>query len=411
MTTDRGRRTNIVIVGGGFAGLEAAFTLKSLMGSAAGITLIDRSPYHSFIPSIHEIISGKVEPEQIRIPLRVMLGPAGIDFIQEEVQDLDRGRHQVRTESTVLDYDYLVLGIGAENNFFDIPGAAELAYRFRSSGEAERIRRDLLRVMADESCTYTVMIAGGGTEGVEVAGEVVDAVEQGCGSDALRSGHITIELIEGQDRLLPGFADRVRDFAGDHLRKRGVKLATGSRIIEVRKDSVVLDGGTVRTVSLLIWTGGIQPSKLINTLSLPKDPSGWLKVNEHLQVFDDDRVYGIGDAVSVYHGEEPLRIARLAYHAQDQARIAALNIANHLTGHGLASYVPKTKPQLISMGKSMGLYVEGDEFHSGAWVVSLKKGIEKQHLLAYLSKPVSSSLWAKVPGSELLNRLWLRRTV
>jgi NADH dehydrogenase len=411
MEIDNSRRTNIVIVGGGFAGLEAVFTLKGLLGSAAGITLIDRSPYHHFIPSIHEIISGKVEPQQIRIPLRVMLGPAGIDFLQEEVLDLDRGRHQVRTESTVLDYDYLVLGLGAENNFFDIPGAAELAYRFRSSEDAVRIRRELLRIMADEPCAYTVMIAGGGTEGVEIAGEVVDAVEQGCGSDALRSGRITIELVEGQDRLLPGFSDQVRDFAGDYLMKRGVKLTMGSRIIGVHKNSVELHGGAVRNVSLLIWTGGIQPPKLICTLSLPKDPSGWLKVNDRLQVFDDDRVYGIGDAVTIYRGEEPMRIARLAYHAQDQARIAALNIANHLAGRNLLSYAPKSKPQLVSVGKNMGLYIEGDEFRTGAWVVSLKKGIEKQHLLAYLSKPVASTLWSKVPGSEFLNRLWLRRRV
>jgi len=411
MATDRSEKTKIVILGGGFAGLEAAFTLKGLLGSSAGITLIDRSPYHYFIPSIHEIISGKVEAQQIRIPLRTMLAPAGVDFLQEEVLALDSGGHQVSTETAVLDYDYLVLGIGAENNFFNIPGAAERAYRFRSAENAERIRRELARIMADESCAYTVMIAGGGTEGVEVAGEVVDAVEKGCGRDTLLSGRVTIELIEGQDRLLPGFPDRVRGFAGEYLMKRGVTLTTGSRIIEVRQDSVVLDGGAIRPMSLLIWTGGIQPPKLITTLSLPKDPSGWLKVNEHLQAFDDDRVYGVGDAISCYHGEEPLRIARLAYHAQDQARIAALNIANHLEGRGLASYAPKNKPQLVSLGREMGLYIEGDEFHTGAWVVSLKKGIEKQHLLAYLTKPVSGALWSKVPGSELLNRLWLQRAV
>ncbi len=401
----------MVIIGGGFAGLEAAFTLKGLLEPAAGITLIDRNACHTFIPSIHEIISGKVEPQQLRIPLRVMLGPAGIDFIQEEVLGLDRERRQVSTNSTVLDYDYLVLGVGAENNFFNIPGAAELAYRFRSSEDAERIRQELSRIMADESCAYTVMIAGGGTEGAEVAGEAVDAIENGCGRDALLSGRITVELIEGQDRLLPGFPGRVRDFAGDYLRKRGVRLTTGSRIIEVRKDSVVLDGNAVRSASLLIWTGGIQPPKLIRALSLPKDPSGWLRVNERLQVFDDDRAYGIGDAISIYRGEKSLPVARLAYHAQDQARIAAFNIANHLAGRGLASYAPKSKPQLISMGRDMGLYVEGDEFHSGAWVVSLKKGIEKRHLLAYLTKPLSQTLWSKVPGSEFLNRRWLRRTL
>ncbi len=410
MTTVRDKGTDVVVIGGGFGGLEAAFTLKGLLGSAARITLIDRSPYHYFIPSIHEIISGRVEPSQIRIPLRAMLGPAGIDFLQNDVLALDRGLRQIRTATTALHYDHLVLAIGAENNFFGIPGAAERAYRFRSSDDAERIRSELARIMADETCAYTVMIAGGGTEGVEVAGEVVDAVLRGCGRDALRSGRITIELIEAQDRLLPGFPDRVRDFAGAYLMKQDVKLTTGSRITGVGKDNVELEGGAVRAVSLLIWTGGIQPPGLIRTLALPKDPSGWLKVNERLQIIGDDRVYGIGDAVTVSRGEELLRIARLAYHAQDQARIAALNITNQLAGRGLEPYAPKSKPQLLSIGRDMGLYIEGAEFRAGAWVVSLKKGIEKQHLLAYLTKPVSSTLWSKFPGSELLNRLWLQRT-
>jgi len=401
----------LVIVGGGFAGIEAAFTLRELLGSAVRITLIDRSPYHYFIPSIHEIISGKVEPQQIRIPLRTMLVPAGIDCIQEEVLDLDRGQRRIIADKSVLAYDYLVLCIGAENNFFNIPGAAELACRFRSADDAEQIRARLAHIMQDEACSYTVMIAGGGTEGVEVVGEVIDAVENGCGSDAIKTGRITIELIEAQDRPLPGFPDKVRDFAGDYLGKRGVTLTTGSRIAEVRKDSVLLDNGAIRPVSLLIWTGGIQPPKLVGTLSLPKDPSGWLKVNEHLQVFDDDRIYGIGDAVSIYEGKEPMRIARLAYHAEDQAHIAALNIAGQLNNRPLIPYVPKLKPQLVSLGRDMGLYIEGNEFRSGAWVVMVKKAIEKKHLLANLSRPLASALWSKLPGAGLVNRLRLERKV
>ena len=404
-------RKQLVIVGGGFAGLEAAFTLKELLGSAVRIALIDRSPYHYFIPSIHEIISGKVEPQQIRIPLSAMLGPTGIDCIQDEVLDLDRGQRRIITNKSVLAYDYLVLGLGAENNFFSIPGAAELACRFRSAVDAEQIRAGLARIMEDEACSYTVMIAGGGTEGVEVVGEVVDAVEKGCGSDALKTGRITIELIEAQDRPLPGFPDKLRDFAGDYLRKRSVRLTTGSRIAEVEKESVLLDSGAIRPVSLLIWTGGIQPPKLVGTLSLPKDPSGWLKVNEHLQAFDDDRVYGIGDAVSIYEGKEPMHIARLAHHAQDQAHIAALNIAGQLNDRPLVPYVPKLKPQLVSLGRDMGLNIEGNEFRSGAWVVTLKKAIEKKHLLANLSRPISSALWSKLPGAAFVNRLRLERTV
>jgi NADH dehydrogenase FAD-containing subunit len=183
---------------------------------------------------------------------------------------------------------------------------------------------------------------------------------------------------------------------------------TGNAIVEVRKESVVLERGEQREASVLVWTGGIQPAKMIRDLPLQKDPRGWLKVTDRLQSPDDDRIFGIGDAVSIYTEEGPLSLQRLAYHAQDQARIAALNIDNHISGRGLVAYLPKSRPQLISLGKEMGIFSQGDRVYSGMWVVGLKKAVERKHIMGCLTRPVSTALRSRIPGAGLVQRLRMR---
>jgi NADH dehydrogenase len=399
---------HIAIVGGGFGGLETAFSLRNLLGSSSEITLIDRHGYHSFIPSIHEIIAGKVRPEAIRIPLAVVLKPAGINFIQDEVLSVDPVKREVIARGSTLRYDYLVLSSGAENNFYGVPGVEELSYRFRTPGDAERIRADLETLLADPGRRFSIVLAGGGTEGVEVAGELIDAIKEHGREDNLASGSISVELIESRDHLLPGFPLKAREFVDNYLSRRGVKLIFGSPIAEARKDRVVLASGKEREMSMLLWTGGIQPIRLIRELPLPKDSTGWLKVTDRLYSPDDDRIYGIGDAITIIKFGSPVPLPRLAYLAQDQARVASLNISASITGQDLVAYEPKFRPQLISLGKNMGILVDGERFFSGSWVVTLKKAIERKHLMTCLTKPLTSALAARIPGAAILHRLWRR---
>ena len=399
---------HIVIVGGGFGGLEAAFSLRNLLRSPIEITLIDRLGYHSFIPSIHEIIAGKVRPEAIRIPLAVVLKPAGINFMQDEVLSVDPGKREVIARDSTLRYDYLVLSSGAENNFYGVPGVEELSYRFRTPGDAERIRADLEVLLADPGRRFSIVLAGGGTEGVEVAGELIDAIKDHGSENDLASGRISVELIESREHLLPGFPLKAREFVDDYLSHRGVRLIFGSAIAEARKDRVILASGKDREMSMLLWTGGIQPTRMIRELPLPKDSAGWFKVTDQLHSPDDERVYGIGDAITIHKFGNPVQVPRLAYLATDQARIASLNISSSISGLDLVSYEPKLEPQLISLGRDMGILVEGERFFSGSWVVTLKKAIERKHLMTYLTKPVTSALAARIPGAGILQRLWWR---
>ena len=398
---------NVVIIGGGFGGLETALSLKSLLFSTVRITLIDRAEYHSFIPSIHEVISGTVLARDIQIPLALILDSAGIDFVHDEVLSIDLKSRKVLTSSQILDYDYLVLSSGAENNFYHIPGAETYSHRVRSPEDAERIYADLCALLSDRKQVCSVIIAGGGPEGIEVAGEVLDLLQRrGYGHD-LGSATVSLKLIHGQENLLPGFPAKAQEFSREYLSKKGITVVKGQRIVEVKKDSLILDSGMKHDLSMLIWTGGIRPTRLIQELPLKKDPNGWLKVTDRLNCPDNEYVYGVGDVISIYVQDEPISLMRLAYHALDQALIVSMNIFSQLRGWKLVGYSPKDRPQLVSLGKEMGICTRKDRVMSGQWVVLLKKVVQARHLMTYLTKPGLSTITSKIPGQEFLHLLRL----
>lgn len=399
--------TRVVIIGGGFGGLEAAFSLKSLLSRPFGITLIDRSPCHSFVPSIHLIISGKIIPSQIQVPFSAVLPPAGIRFFQDEVCSVDRDKSQVRCASAVYSYDYLVLCPGAENNYCDIPGAEEFSSRFRTPHDAERIRQKLLSLLEDNQGQCSIVVAGGGTKGVEIIGEIADLIGAEGREDEVKSGRVTLTLVEGKNRLLPAFPSAVQKIAEEYLVEQGVCLLAGDGISAVKSGQVVLASGRVCKASLLIWSGGIQPSKLVRGLALPKDEEGWIKVSDRLHLPGDETIYGLGDAVTIHSEEGAFPLWRLAHHAEDQARIAALNIHASIETGRQIRYIPRNKPQLISIG-NFGIVSSGGSVYSGAWAVSLKKAVERRHLIATLARPASSALWRRVPGSSIAQRLRTR---
>lgn len=401
-------RTNIVIVGGGFSGLEAAFSLKSLVGDACVITLLDRKEYHSFIPSIHEISSGKITARRIQIPLETVLAPAGIRFVPGEAVGIDHANRRVTSAAGSLDYDYLVVAAGAENNFFGVPGAEEHAFRFRSPDDAVRIHEHLALLLAQERNDVHLVLAGGGTEGVEVAGEFLDLIKDSGRAEDLARGKVTISLVEAREQILPGFPPAARTFAENYLREQGVTIIVGQRITAVRERSVVLATGAELPRSLLVWTGGIKPSRLIDGLGLPKDGAGWLIVTDCLHSPADNRVYGVGDIVTIEGTEGTLLLQRLAYHAQDQAVAAGINISYDLRGKALMHYEPRYKPTLVSIGRDMGIYTRGDAFKAGRWVVGMKKVVERMHLMSCLTRPLVSGVSRKIPGSDIFKRLGLK---
>ncbi len=391
----------IVIVGSGFGGLETALSVKSLCRAAAEITVIDRSPVQSYLPSIHEVISGKVSPGEIQVPLAPIFEAAGITFIQDEVGALEPEARQVVTGTGPQGYDDLVLAVGARVNFYNIPGAAEHAYAFRNPEQAEGIGKEVRRVLADEKRSARITIAGGGLEGVEIAGELLDMIDDARKQEDLSSGKITIELIESADRLLHDCNEKVQDFVETYLQEKGIGILTGNKIERVEKDRVILDSGESRSMSMLIWTGGIQPMPWIQESTLEKDSQGWIKVTRALHTPRDEHMYSLGDTVTIVTEKGPLALPRVASHTLDQAAVVALNLYYDLMGHRKIGYYPKVKPQLISLGRNMGILTEQEIFIASPWAARLKKGVEKTHMMTYRRKPYMAAFSGKLPGAEL----------
>jgi NADH dehydrogenase len=396
-------KRKVVIVGGGFGGLVTGMTLIELLKSDIDITLIDKIGVHSYRPSIHEIISGKIKAKDIEIPLRVMLKQTDIRLIQDEVVSVDSKKRIVETFDHALKYDYLVLCCGATNNLYGVEGAKEYAYLFRTPEDAEKINTNLNHLLADRKHKCNIIILGGGTEGVEVAGELIDLIKKSNYRDDFSSVRITVKLVHGKDRILPEFTPQAQEFVTKYLLKKGINIITNNRITKVLKNKVELKSGKHLNMSILIWTGGIKPAKLIQEINLSKDPNGWLKVTEQLHSPDDKRVFGVGDIMNIYSKGKYFNLPRLAYHAQDQALVAGMNIYYQIKGKKLIPYYPKQKPQLISIGEEMGILTQGGYFTSGQWVVLAKKIVERYHLISCFTKPILSPLTTTIPGTEFIN--------
>ena len=394
----------IVIIGGGFGGLEAAMTLAGRLRGKASLTLIDRNAVHTFSPSIHEVVSGKTTTGEIQLSLQAVLEPAGVAFLQEAVRSIRPEQRTVDTAARQVVYDYLVIAAGAESNTPGLPGADAGAFTFRSPVQAERIQTELDRLLLEQG-RVRIVLAGGGTEGVEVGGEIADRIDsRGRGKD-LEEGEVSVSIIEGQPRLLPCFPSGVGEFAGQYLKGRGVTVLTGERIAALEPGQVTLQSGRSLRSDLLIWTGGIRPSALIRNLSLAKDRNGWLLVDEMLRCRDDARIFGVGDAVSIRGPEGTVPVPRLAYHALDQAAVAGGNIASAVAGGEMQKYRPRQRRQLISLGRNMGISATAEGFVTGAWVVGLKKAVERAHLLGYLGRPLVNGILSRIPGAGILDRL------
>lgn len=394
-------KKRILIVGAGFGGLETALSVKSLCRGTAEIAVIDRSSVQSYLPSIHEVISGKVRPGEIQLPLAPILQAAGITFIQDEVAALEPEGCKVHTGAGTEAYDYLVLAVGARVNFYNIPGAADYAYAFRNPEQAERIGKEVRRILTDKKDSTRIVIAGGGLEGVEIAGELLDMINDAHMQEELASEKITIEVIESAARLLHDCNEKVQDFVEAYLEEKGITILTGNKIERVESNRIILDSGETRKISLLIWTGGIQPMPWIQELPLEKDNQGWVKVTRKLHTPRDDRIYGLGDTVTIVTDKGPLALARVASHTLDQAAVVALNLYYDLRGYRTIGYYPKFKPQLVSLGRDMGILAERELFIASRWAARLKKGVEKTHMMTYRNKPYTAAFWAKLPGPEL----------
>jgi len=302
------RLPHVVIVGGGFAGLNAA---QALRGARAEVTLIDRRNFHLFQPLLYQVATAGLSPADIASPLRhVLRDQANCRVVLAEPSAVDLAKQHVLFEQGVaIGYNYLVLAAGATHSYFGHDDWEEIAPGLKTVEDATEIRRRIL--LAFESAEYeaseaarraalTFAIVGGGPTGVELAGSIMEIAAKTVVRDFRNIDTTTTRVIlfDGNDRLLPSFSPVSSERAKRTLEKMGVEVRLRAFVTNVTRDGIFIGEEFVAARSVF-WAAGVRANPLGASLGVPMERSGQVIVQPDLSIPGHSRVFVVGDMASV----------------------------------------------------------------------------------------------------------------
>lgn len=419
-------KKNIVIVGGGAAGIELATRLGNKLGKKqqAQITLVDAQTTHFWKPLLHEVAAGSLNAFEDELSYLAQAKWNHFHFIPGRMASLNRtaksiglspifddhGRQVV--PGRTLKYDQLVLAVGSTANHFNTPGATEHCLFLDNRQQAERIHTTLinhyLHAQASNNATAKLRIAiiGAGATGVELAAELhYAAIELArYGLDAIKPEHLEVTLIEGGERILPALPERISASVGRQLSKIGIRVKTGQMVSEIRADGVVTRSGEFIESDLRIWAAGIKAPEFLGTLDgLASNPVNQLLVRPTLQTTLDDEIYALGDCASctlTNRSGESFTIPPRAQAAHQQATLLAKSLTAQVRGGNPLTYNYRDYGSLISLshfsavGNLMGS-ITGDMMIEGALAKLFYISLYRMHQMTLFGKLRTGTLILK----------------
>ncbi|MDT8902471.1 NAD(P)/FAD-dependent oxidoreductase [Anaeroselena agilis] len=391
----------VVIVGGGFAGLQAA---KALSGEPLDVILLDRNNYHLFQPLLYQVATAGLGPEDISYPLRAILrGYGNVAFRMADVCGVDLAGRRVLTDGGAISYDYLLLAVGAETSFFGLESVAANAVGLKNLADALTLRNHILRMFelasreqdpAIRRELLTFVVAGGGATGVESAGGLAELVHLVLAKDypELDFAEVSLILLEGGDRLLLALPASLAAYAARALRKMRVEIRFRSRVAGFDSRTITLADGAAIAARTIVWAAGVKAAALIATLGVPADRLGRAIVAETLQLPGHPEVFVAGDAACREQDGGPLPM--IAPVAVQQAILAAANIAALAAGRQPAALVYKDPGTLATIGRSTAVAAIGRWRFAGftAWLLWLV--IHLIRLVGFRNRFIVTINWA-----------------
>lgn len=392
---------DVVIVGAGFGGLNAARALgnRTVHGEPVQVTVVDRNNYHGFWPLLYQVATAGLEPESVAYPVRAILRPyRNVRFLMAPVTGVDLVARQVITPRRRLDYHHLVLAAGSANNYFGHHEMAEWTFGLKDVDDATALRNHILDCFEEASgetaaarrrVLLTFVIVGGGPTGVELAGALAELFRHVMRHDFpdLPRQEARVLLIEGTQQVLQNFPASLRRHAEERLQRMGVEVRLGE-VVQVHGTGVTFKNGEEITAATVIWAAGVKAASLSLALPLQADKGGRLRVLPTLQLPDHPEVWVIGDLAHCEAAGQPLPM--LAAVAVQQGRQAGRNILAVLAGQPPQSFSYFNKGQMATIGRndavfdSHGIHLGGFVAWAGWLVVHLMRLIGFRNRLVVL---------------------------
>ena len=368
--SDTPRRPRVVVLGGGFAGIGAARALKD---ADADVVLVDEHDYHTFQPLLYQLATDLLATEVVGHPLRDLFHEQpNVAIHQDAVTGVDLASRQVHfAEMAPLDYDYLVLALGARVNFFGTDGAPDHAFPMYTLADAVRLKEHVLRrweaadkdpALADDGA-LNVVVVGGGPTGVESAGALAELYTGAFAADysGLSPDKARVTLVEAGPALLTMFKKSIQTYTKKALEERGVEILLGELVASVSPTRVTLKSGNVLKAHTLVWGAGLQASPIADELGLDLEKGNRVVAQPDLSVAGHPEVFAVGDIAWITDTKTKRVLPQLGSVALQAGEQAGANIARRIAGKETEPFAYHDKGTMATIGRGAAVV----QFHRG----------------------------------------------
>jgi NADH:ubiquinone reductase (H+-translocating) len=393
---------HVVIIGAGFAGLTAA---KKLRNAPVRITLVDRNNYHLFQPLLYQVAIAGLLPSQVAYPLRTIFrNQKNLTFQMGEVTAIDFASQYVKLNGSVIAYDYLILAVGGETNFFGLDSVRQNGFQLKDIESAVDTRNHLLKMFETASreadaekrkAMLTFAVVGGGPTGVETSGALAELI-----SHVMKREYPTLDiretrvlLLEAGNALIASYPDELRNATLRLLKKKNVDVLFNAKLTDYNGQRVSLDDGTEIQTNTLIWTAGVKAAGITSRLGVQVAGSGRVRSEATLQLPDHREVYVLGDVSYLENGNgQPLPM--LSTVAIQQGEAVAENIQRAIKGVEQKRFQYKDPGLLATIGRNAAVARIWGLSFSGliAWLIWV--GLHIYRIVGFRNRLVVLINWA-----------------
>jgi len=366
-------KKRVIIIGSGFGGVYTAKHLLPLVhNNEIELVIINQTNYFLFTPLLHEVATGGLSPIAVAEPLREVFRKSNVSLIKAKVTAINADKQTVECGSVSYGYDYLVCAIGADTNFYDIPGAKEHSLTLKNLYEAMSIRHRIIDLFEEASAhpdptekkrLLSFTVVGGGATSVEFSAELAEFAHETMANyycaRTISKADVTVNLVTGDNELIKQFHPKLRVKAKEVLESIGVNIRFNTPVKQVDTENVLLADGTSIPSHTTIWLAGVTPLFPVLNGGVALHSSKRLDVDRYLRSTSMENIFVLGDAAASLSEHDHRPLPMLAQVAVNQARTVARNIKASIRKTKLEAFTYKSKGSLISVGQWMAL---GDIF-------------------------------------------------
>ena len=370
--------TKVVIIGGGFGGLNAAKVLKK---AKIELLVIDKTNHHLFQPLLYQVATAALSPGEIAIPIREILrDQENVTVIMGDVINIDKSQKTLTLgNGDRVHYDYLIVATGARHSYFGNDQWEPFAPGLKTITDALNIRQDVLLSfekaerldsISEAEKYLNFVVIGGGPTGVEMAGAIAEVAHKTMFKNfrRIKPQRSKIFLVEALPHILPSYPERLSKRAMRDLEKMGVRVMNEKKVTNITKDGVEIGGMFIPSRNV-IWAAGNQASPLLKTLDVPLDRQGRVLVERDMSIPDHPEVFVVGDAAH-FEEKEGHPLPAIAPVAVQQARFAAKIIRKSIPKEKRKVFKYHDKGSMATIGKSKAVATMGKMQFTGfiAWM-------------------------------------------